>query len=176
MRTKMVAATAVALGIVLAACGGGDDNGSDARSSNSNATTTSSNVGDTTDAGGEVPDPCQLVPSQQLADLLGADPGTGTVNAVVPDERKVCNYGTGLILAVEVSRNYEASVDLIRENAEGATVQDVPGVGSAAIWQEFGGGLGQFVARGPDYFVGVTLPSGGIATGQAIAEAMLANV
>jgi len=164
---------------VLGACGGdGDD--SDARSDDDTTTETdASGDGDDSDDGddsrgdgGEVPDPCTLIRQSELTFLLDGDPGEGTEQAPVPDQRRVCTYDSGLILAVEVAANYQTTVDLIGQS--GGSVQEVPGIGQAAVWQEIGGGAGQFVALGDEYFIGVTLSSGGQTVGQFVAEAMLA--
>jgi Protein of unknown function (DUF3558) len=176
MRLKTMAATLLATALLVAACGGGDDDGSDASDDEATpATTEAADPSDDADddaSGGEVPDPCTLLPAPELTALLGADQGTGTVQAVAPDQRKVCTYDSGLFLAVELAENWDASISLIESSGVGS-VQEVPGVGEAAIWQDIGGGVGQFVALGPEYFVGVTL-SGDQAAGQAVAEAMLA--
>jgi len=180
MRMKTIAATLLAAALLVAACGGGDDDGSDAADDETSpATTEATNGSDGGDggtsgdpSGGEVPDPCTLVPAPELAALLGGDQGTGTVQAADPDQRKVCTYDSGLFLAVELAENWDASIGLIESSGVGS-VQEVPGVGEAAIWQDIGGGVGQFVALGPEYFVGVTL-SGDQAAGQAVAEATLA--
>jgi len=79
-----------------------------------------------------------------------------------------------VILAVEIADNYEAAIDIIRDETGEDSVRDVSGVGDAAVWHDAGGGVGQLIAQGDDYFVGVTLPAGGPEIGQAVAEAMLA--
>jgi len=171
---RRILAALLMVGLVLSACG--DDEGGGGASSPSTLAGDDGTVEGTTGDGdgGEVPDPCTLVDASVLNDALGSDPGSGTVQGPVPDVRKVCLYPTGLILAVEDAANYEVSVDLIREDPLGATISDVDGVGLEAIWQDFGGGLGQLVARGDAYFVGVSVPAEGQAAAQAIAEAMLA--
>jgi hypothetical protein len=113
-------------------------------------------------------------PAADLAALLGGDPGKGTPSAYDPDQRRICSYASGMILAVEVGDHYEQSIDIIRDEMGDDAVQDVSGVGNAAAWQDSGGGAGQFVASGDDFFVGVTLAAGGREVGQAVAEAMLA--
>ncbi|HZA86596.1 MAG TPA: hypothetical protein VE466_06940, partial [Acidimicrobiales bacterium] len=98
----------------------------------------------------------------------------GTPSAYDPDQRRICSYASGMILAVEVGDHYEQSIDIIRDEMGDDAVQDVSGVGNAAAWQDSGGGAGQFVASGDDFFVGITLAAGGQKVGQAVAEAMLA--
>jgi hypothetical protein len=120
-----------------------------------------------------VPDPCTLVAPGQLAADLGASPGNGTPQSVDPSQRKICRYDSGLILAVEVAGNYDASVEGIRQHSGGATITELPGVGTAAIWQDFGNGTGQLVARGDTYMVGVTVSQGGQAPALTIAKEML---
>jgi hypothetical protein len=97
------------------------------------------------------------------------------VQATDPSQRKICRFDSGLILAVEITDNYDASVAGIKSSQTG-NVEEVAGVGNAAIWQGIGTQAGQFLIKGDDYFVAVTLPAGDKATGRAIAEAMLANV
>jgi len=157
-RQHLVAA-ALGVALVLSACG--DDDGSPAADKAS------------AEEGG-VPDPCSLLPAADLAALLGGDPGKGTPSAYDPDQRRICSYASGMILAVEVGDHYEQSIDIIRDEMGDDAVEDVSGVGNAAAWQDSGGGAGQFVASGDDFFVGVTLAAGGQKVGQAVAEAMLA--
>jgi hypothetical protein len=166
--------------LLLGASGGSDDSTSSTTSSTATKQTTtstakdaSSSSGGATTTGSEVPDPCTLVATGQLAADLGASPGTGTPQSVDPSQRKICRFDSGLILAVEVAGHYDASVEAIRENSGGATISELPGVGKAAIWQEFGNGTGQLVAQGDTYMVGVTVPQGGQAPALTIAKEML---
>jgi hypothetical protein len=123
--------------------------------------------------GGEVPDPCAVLAADKLSALAGGDPGVGTVKGMVPEQRKVCVFAGGLSLALEVGEGYEASVDLIKASPSGATIEDVKGVGKAAVWQDFGTGVGQLVANGDRYFVSVMVSAGGREVGEALAGAML---
>jgi hypothetical protein len=164
--------------LLLGACGGGSDDSSSSTSSSSTTTTStakdaSSSTGGATTTGGQLPDPCALVAPGQLAADLAASPGTGTPQSVDPTQRRICRFDSGLILAVEVAGNYDASVEAIRQNSGGATISELPGVGTAAIWQDFGNGTGQLVAQGDTYMVGVTVPQGGQAPALTIAKEML---
>ena len=189
MRTsvrRQVVATALGVEIVLSACGGDDDDsGGDAAPGTT--TTTAAGAATTPTAAGAtttttaapiedtaVPDPCVLVPQMQLALLVGGDPGPGETSAYDPEQRRICIYGTGMILAVELADHYDTAIDIIRDETGEDSVQEVSGVGNAAVWQDIGDGVGQFIAQGDDYFVGVTLPAGGQDVGQQVAEAMLA--
>lgn len=189
MRTsvrRQVVATALGVAIVLSACGGDDDDsGGDAAPGTT--TTTAAGAATTPTAAGAtttttaapiedtaVPDPCVLVPQMQLALLVGGDPGPGETSAYDPEQRRICIYGTGMILAVELADHYDTAIDIIRDETGEDSVQEVSGVGNAAVWQDIGDGVGQFIAQGDDYFVGVTLPAGGQDVGQQVAEAMLA--
>ena len=189
MRTsvrRQVVATALGVAIVLSACGGDDDDsGGDAAPGTT--TTTAAGAATTPTAAGAtttttaapiedtaVPDPCVLVPQLQLALLVGGDPGPGETSAYDPEQRRICIYGTGMILAVELADHYDTAIDIIRDETGEDSVQEVSGVGNAAVWQDIGDGVGQFIAQGDDYFVGVTLPAGGQDVGQQVAEAMLA--
>jgi hypothetical protein len=122
------------------------------------------------------PDPCALVSAGALAELTGRPTGEGEFKAVAPDQRKSCVFDDGLSLSVEVGENYEATVNLIKATPGESTVETVEGVGSAAIWQDFGAGIGQLLANGDDYFVGVTVSAGGSQVGRTVAEAMLAEL
>jgi hypothetical protein len=170
---------ALSAALLLGACGGSDDSSSPSSSTPAKPTTTStakdasSSTGGAAATGGEVPDPCTLVAEGQLAADLGATPGTATPQSVDPSPRRICRYGSGLILAVEVAGNYDASVEAIREHSGGATISELPGVGRAAIWQDLGSGTGQLVAQGDTYMVGVTVPQGGQAPALTIAKEML---
>ena len=189
MRTsvrRQVVATALGVAILLSACGGDDDDsGGDA--AEGPTTTTAAGAATTPTAAGAtttttaapiedtaVPDPCVLVPQPQLALLVGGDPGPGETSAYDPEQRRICIYGTGMILAVELAAHYDTAIDIIRDETGEDSVQEVSGVGNAAVWQDIGDGVGQFIAQGDDYFVGVTLPAGGQDVGQLVAEAMLA--
>jgi len=160
-------------GTLLIAGGCGDDtdkDGSAADAAQDDSSTTSAQ--DTTDDGGnegEVPDPCSLLSTDELTSMLGADPGEGTVQGPVPDQRKVCTFEGGTILSVEVAANWDASLELIREQFGADALEAVPGVGEAAYWQANGV---QFLALGDVYFVGVTGPPDQGAA-QGVAEAML---
>ncbi len=176
--SKYAAIGALGAVLLLGACGGGSDDSSSSSTTtipatSSTAKDTSSTTVVTKPANGEVPDPCTLVAQGQLAADLGVSPGTGTPQSVDPKQRKVCRYDGGLILAVEVAGNYDASVTNIQQNSGGATITELPGVGNAAIWQDFGNGMGQLVARGDAYMVGVTVPQGGQAPALTIAKEML---
>lgn len=178
---------ALTLTLGLGACSD-DGDGSDADSDDDTTTleTDASDDGDAADDGGgsggdgdnsggdggEIPNPCTLIPREDLAFLLDGPPGEGTGEATVPDQRKVCTYESGLILAVETAGNWDATLAAIRTFSPDV-LQDVPGIGQAAVWQEIGDGSGQFLALSDDYFVGVTLPTGDQTVGQFIAEAML---
>ncbi|MGH9110946.1 MAG: hypothetical protein ACRDZN_01375 [Acidimicrobiales bacterium] len=182
-RHHLVAAV-LGVALVLSACGG-DDDGSGATSDDAagsettvagETTTTAAAAADAGASAGEggVPDPCSLVPAANLVALLGADPGAGTPSAFDPDQRKICIYASGVILAVELGEHYEEAIDIIRDEMGVDAVQDVSGVGNAAAWHDVGEGAGQFLVSGDEYFVGVTVPAGGPDVGQAVAEAMLA--
>jgi hypothetical protein len=179
-RHRLVAAV---LGVALVSSACGDDDDGSAANSDDAAGAETTVAGETTttaaadaanaDEGG-VPDPCSLIPAANLTALLGSDPGRGTPSSYDPEQRKICSYASGVILAVEVGDHYEESIDIIRDEMGDEAVQDVSGVGNAASWQDVGGGAGQFIASGDEYFVGVTLPAEGQEVGQAVAEAMLA--
>lgn len=182
---RQLAAGVLGLALLVSACGGDDDDGDSADTTAApttttvaaapGATTTTTAAATTTQVPEEgVPDPCGLVPAANLVALLGADPGPGTSSAYDPEQRKICSYATGMILAVELADHYETAIDIIRDETGEDSVHEVSGVGHAAVWQDIGDGVGQFVAQGDDYFVGVTLPAGGPEVGQAVAEAMLA--
>jgi hypothetical protein len=188
---RQVVATALGVAILLSACGGADDDaGGDAAAGTTTtaaaaagATTTA--AGATTTAAGAtttaapiedtaVPDPCTLIPAPQLAMMVGGDPGPGETSAYDPEQRRICSYGSGMILAVELADHYDMAIDIIRDETGEDSVHEVSGVGNAAVWQDIGDGVGQLIAQGDDYFVGVTLPAGGENVGQVVAEAMLA--
>ena len=178
MSKKIVILVALAA-VALAGCGSDKKDAGDATPTTtaapaSDATTVPGNGGESPGAG-EVPDPCTVVDGAQLEQLVGSAPGTGTVQATDPSQRKICRFDSGLILSVEIADNYDASVAGIKSSQTG-NVEEVDGVGNAAIWQGIGTESGQFLIKGDDYFVAVTLPAGDKAKGQAIAEAMLANV
>jgi hypothetical protein len=123
-----------------------------------------------------VPDPCALVSSDALSIALGSEQGVGDLQAADPTERQVCLYETGTRLLVEDGANYESAVADLREQSAGSTIEDVPGVGDAAVWQD-AGEAGQLLALDGDYFIAVAIETGGAGgktAALAIAEAMLA--
>jgi hypothetical protein len=150
---------------VLAACGDDTPEWNDVRNLE---------PGDPT--GEPIPDPCALVSSDALSIALGSEQGVGDLQAADPTERQVCLYETGTRLLVEDGANYESAVADLREQSAGSTIEDVPGVGDAAVWQD-AGEAGQLLALDGDYFIAVALETGGAGgktAALAIAEAMLA--
>jgi hypothetical protein len=123
---------------------------------------------DASEPAGSAPDACSLVTAGQIAEITGLDPGAGAPSG--GGERTICIYGSGLITAVEVAENYEASKAIIESERE---IEPVTGVGVEAFWDP----AGQLVALGDEFFVGVTL-SGDDAQAQAaeIAAIMLGNL
>jgi hypothetical protein len=101
------------------------------------------------DAARGVPDACSLMTSARLTELLGTDAGSGDPQSVSPD-RSVCFYSGGVITAVEIAGNYEASRRIIEDN--GSTTTDIAGLGTAAYYDS----NGQVIAKGEKVFVGVT--------------------
>jgi hypothetical protein len=186
---RRVVATTLGVALLLSACGGDDDDtgggggaGGDttttaAADAAAGATTTVAAGATTTTAApvdDAVPDPCTLIPGPALAMMLAADQGAGESSAYDPEQRRICSYASGLILAVELADHYDTAIDIIRDETGEDSVHEVSGVGNAAVWQDIGDGMGQFIAQGDEYFVGVTLPGGGQDVGQVVAEAMLA--
>jgi hypothetical protein len=186
---RRVVATSLGVALLLSACGGDDDDtgggggaGGDttttaAADAAAGATTTVAAGATTTTAApvdDAVPDPCTLIPGPALAMMLAADQGAGESSAYDPEQRRICSYASGLILAVELADHYDTAIDIIRDETGEDSVHEVSGVGNAAVWQDIGDGMGQFIAQGDEYFVGVTLPGGGQDVGQVVAEAMLA--
>jgi hypothetical protein len=189
VRRRVVAST-LGAALLLSACGGDDDDtgaggeaGGDttttaAPDAAAGATTTAAAGATTTTAAPvedeAVPDPCTLIPGPELAMMLAGDQGAGESSAYDPDQRRICSYASGVILAVELADHYDIAIDIIRDETGEDSVHEVSGVGNAAVWQDLGDGMGQFIAQGDEYFVGVTLPGGGQDVGQVVAEAMLA--
>ncbi len=181
MRTtvrRQVVASTLGVALLLSACGGDDDDAGAGGDAGGGTTTTgaAAAAGATTTAVEDdaVPDPCTLIAAPDLAMMLAGDPGPGESSAYDPEQRRICSYASGVILAVELADHYDTAIDIIRDETGEDSVHEVSGVGNAAVWQDIGDGMGQFIAQGDDYFVGVTLPAGGQDVGQVVAEAMLA--
>jgi hypothetical protein len=186
---RRVVATTLGVALLLSACGGDDDDtGGGGEAAGDTTTTAAADAAagaTTTVAAGAttttaapvddaVPDPCTLIPGPALAMMLAADQGAGESSAYDPEQRRICSYASGVILAVELADHYDTAIDIIRDETGEDSVHEVSGVGNAAVWQDIGDGMGQFIAQGDEYFVGVTLPGGGQDVGQVVAEAMLA--
>jgi hypothetical protein len=187
---RQVIASTLGAALLLSACGGDDDDrrpGGDAGGDTTTTAAADAAAGATTTAAADattttaaapvddaVPDPCTLIPGPALAMMLAGDQGAGQSSAYDPEQRRICSYGTGVILAVELADHYDTAIDIIRDETGDDSVNEVSGVGNAAVWQDLGDGMGQFVAQGDEYFVGVTLPAGGQDVAQVVAEAMLA--
>jgi len=144
----------ILLVIGLVACGGQTSSTTTPSDTAPGETSTPASATETTATTTEtqpdrVPDACGLISAEELSTLLGIDTGEGTTQGTSPD-RSICIYPVGVITAIEIAENYEASRDLI-EN-EGRETQDVSGVGNAAFYDE----AGQLVALGDRYFVGIT--------------------
>lgn len=170
MLPRLALASLALATLSLAGCGGSDDD-----PSATSGTPPETGLGSPTAASkeaaptGEVPNPCTLLDTEQLTDLLGADPGEGTVAGPVPDQRKICTFASGVILAVEVAADWDQTLVQLEKNAGKDALVPADGVGEEAYWQEQGR---QLIARGEHYFVGVT--GADQAAGQAVAEGMLA--
>lgn len=189
VRRQMIAST-LGVALLLAACGGDDDDsgaGGDAGGDTTTTAAADAAAGATTTVAAgatttttaapvddRVPDPCTLIPGPELAMMLAGDQGAGQSSAYDPEQRRICSYASGVILAVELADHYDTAIDIIRDETGEDSVHEVSGVGNAAVWQDIGDGMGQFIAQGDEYFVGVTLPAGGQDVGQVVAEAMLA--
>jgi hypothetical protein len=188
---RQVIASTLGVALLLSACGGDDDDsgaGGDAGGDTTTTAAADAAAGATTTAAAgatttaapvddnSVPDPCTLIPGPALAMMLAGDQGAGQSSAYDPEQRRICSYATGVILAVELGDHYDAAIDIIRDETGDDSVNEVSGVGNAAVWQDLGDGMGQFVAQGDEYFVGVTLPAGGQDMAQVVAEAMLAEL
>lgn len=170
MLQRLVLASSVLATLSLAGCGGSDDDPSGAPETE--ISVSRETVGpETTEAAptGEVPNPCTLLDNEQLTDLLGADPGEGTVAGPAPDQRKICTFSTGVILAVEIAADWDETLVQLEKHAGKDALVPAAGVGTQAFWQEEGR---QLVALGEHYFVGVT--GADQAAGKAVAEGMLA--
>ncbi|MBK9739967.1 MAG: hypothetical protein IPO93_10710 [Actinobacteria bacterium] len=187
-----VAASAVAMIGLLTACGGGSQSGEatpvvsaaasvaagEAAEAPSAAAPSASAVADDTaenETTGGVPDPCGLLSQDELASILGAAPGEGTVQGPSPEMRKVCTLPDGTILGVEVAVDYDATLAAVEKSGLDATLTDVSGVGDKATLITYDVGVLQLLAVEGDYFVDVT---GMITEAQATAlvKAMLAAI
>ncbi len=173
MLPRLALASLALATLSLAGCGGSDDGASQAPGTDPGASGESlgTEATETTEAAptGEVPNPCTLLDTEQLTDLLGTDPGEGTVAGPVPDQRKICTFSSGVILAVEVAADWDQTLAQLEKHAGKDALVPAAGVGTQAYWQEGGR---QLIALGEHYFVGVT--GADQAAGQAVAEGMLA--
>ena len=162
--------------IVAAGCGGDTDvqdatGGATGETSAEEPVTGSTGETAEAPASGEAPDACAVISGEEIASITGADPGAGTPGG--GGARTVCFYETGLITAVEVAGNYEASKAIIEDMRP---IEPVSGVGNEAFWDS----ASQLVALGEEFFVAVTFPPGDEATlidqGKQILTVMLGNV
>jgi hypothetical protein len=158
-----VATMVMTMGVITL---GGCSNGADTASPDDAGTTSTSSATDASETpaaeqpptesppadanadAGAVPPACDLVSTEELSAHLGVDVGVGEESSVSP-QRSVCFYPTGVITAVEVAENYEASRAVIEEM--GSTTEDIPGVGRGAFYDA----NGQVIVLGERYFVAV---------------------
>lgn len=147
MRRLLVLVTLAVL--ATSACTTSDNNNAGGAATPTGAGSAGTPAAGTTTKSGAVPDACTLITSAQLSQILGADQGTGQSLGSDP-RRSICMYQSGTITAVEVAANYEASLRVIQD--QGRKTTDVPGVGTAAFYDE----AGQLVVKGTNVFVAVT--------------------
>ena len=105
--------------------------------------------------------------------MLAADQGAGESSAYDPEQRRICSYALGVILAVELADHYDTAIDIIRDETGEASVHEVSGVGNAAVWQDIGDGMAVYRPGGRVLRRGER-PRRGQDVGQVVAEAMLA--
>jgi hypothetical protein len=157
--SRRLAALVVAGALAISACGDdGDDTAAAGSAGNGPAA---------------VPNPCELLNPDELAFVLGRRPGRATPSAYDPEQRRICTYGSGVIVALEIAENYDTAIEVARDESGEDSVSEVSGVGEGAVWQEVGDGSGWFMALGDEYFVGVLMPGGHQGRGQAIAALAL---
>jgi hypothetical protein len=127
-------------------------------------------------ASGPLPDPCELVSTDELAALLGTDPGEPRLEAPVPDQRATCFYADGTIIGVSAGD----IVDDNRASVEGSddvtaeSVDDVDDLGTNA-WVANYGGVVQVYATDGTVTVDLTSvsdPDAVIATARSLLDAL----
>ena len=160
IRRMLVASALLALGLSVGGCA---DSGGGPNAEASPAVSVPGGAGNE-----GVPDACGLVAREKLQEILGFDPGDPTPNSVSPD-RSVCIYSNGVITAVEIAENYEASRDIIESN--GSTTTDVAGIGTGAYYDS----NGQLIAKGQRYFVGFAAGGVSIERMTEVVKIMLTN-
>ena len=120
-------------------------------------------------AAGGIPDPCEVIPADQLTALTGADNGAGTSNGDASSVRRYCIYASGLSTSIVRGTEFESSVAVMRSDPNLEEVADLPGLGDQAIIGSYGGGtVRQLMVLQGDYFVTVT---GALSEAQATATA-----
>ena len=184
-------AAGLAAAAALAACGGGAESAvqsttaasqaaqsaapANSPAADSQASGAPAAASPAVETAGEVPDPCALLSQDELAAILGTAPGEGVLTSIYPELRKVCTFPGGTILAIEVGKDYDASVAAVATSGLTGTTTDMNGVGEKASFVKYDIGVSQVFALGGAYFVDVT---GMLTKKQAseLASAMLAAV
>ena len=127
-------------------------------------------------AAGDIPDPCEVIPADQLTALTGADNGAGTSNGDASSVRRFCIYASGLSTSIVRGTEFASSVDVMRADPNVEEVVDLPGVGEqAALGTYAGGTVRQLMVLQGGYFVTVTGALSEVqatATAQALLDAL----
>ena len=116
-----------------------------------------------------IPDPCEMLPSEQLASLTGSDVGAGTSSGDEAAVMRTCIYPSGLVITIVRGTQFESSVKVMRSDPNLEEIADVSGLGEQAVIGTYvGGAVRQVMALQGGSFVTVT---GALSEAQATATA-----
>lgn len=160
-------AAVAAMALLGAACGGGSATGAGAPKTPTSEAGTGGNAspdggagqqaGSIAPASGRIPDPCTLLSNDEIAAIIGSDPGAGTKTQTV-DSRAVCSYEDGGKFIVGISDGDQYGTMADRALEKGGT--EIAGVGDNAVYQVVYGAVAQLIAVQAGMAVDISMPLG----------------
>lgn len=82
-------------------------------------------------------DPCTLIDSATLAQIIGSDPGVGSLHELSTDQRKACVFtDDDLSLQMVAAQFWQQHVDSLVGSAGGGH-EPISGLGDDAYWSKF---------------------------------------
>lgn len=156
-RAVAVAAIAIAAAASLAACGSSsstEGSSAPAASEVASSPAASDDASPPADSSGPAaPDVCAAVPADQIATIIGGDPGAPTPGT------GVCSYPESkLVLIAQPAGTFDQTAKTIATDPQTASSEDAAGVGVKALYFTAEDGSALVIADGGTYVVIVQAP------------------